>query len=864
VDEIDEADEALSELGVMESPDLGVAQMDLGWEKGAVPLSAACSNAECAVCCGILKERAKYVSLDLLHRRLAHFDPKMLDNMVSQHSVDVRLIDHRSHTCDACKANKLTRGTTPDQREQEPAQRQPFERVWTDVKGKLLKDFWGNEYMVTFTCEVTRWTCVYFCQKKSQVADRFREFLAWVKRQGHAVRMLNSDGGGEYAANENAKVLSDFQRICVAEGITHDLTSPDTSSQNGVSERLNRTLVEHAKTILHDAGLAREFWTLAVKHVAWVRNRIWHKALKFTDGAGVSPFQALYGRTPKISMAKVFGCDVWRLDMTVKKGSLEPKGKKGIFVGLSANRKGWLIFDPKTRKTRTSFHCSFDESLEGRRCALRNFDLRERKAGPGASRDEERLALLERELYDEDVDFSLNDDRFHGFREEDKPQDGQVSRDGARSPRVAPIPPRVLDVPMNQQRSGDKHGQQRGAAEEDSSSDEHDIQPAQLPATRPNSGSMARHNSGSDSGNSRPLHSASDGGASPRGAVLEIPKRRAAIGAKQDLTDEDMTFLEVAFVNDLPAEYQQRNPKSQTSASRVRYEKYKTARTLREAKTRGATWEDIKWDFARGYIDFKHVAGLVNLAEYRQHQVDRGISISPAAAVDESSNMVFSGHFGGLTLEESIQQDYAVMALEHIESLSYRNQRLLQRALGTETLVQFAHSCASRIMISEPLTVAQAMASEHAEEWRAAMDEEIGNLARFNCFERVPRSEALRHGRLVKSKWVFKVKYESDGTVQRFRARLVAKGFTQAYGTDFWDTYSPVFSYTSLRTIFAIAADRDMQLDQFDLKNGFIQQAIDVDHLYMECPDGYPKDMPNGEPAALHCLRSIYGLKQSS
>ena len=129
----------------------------------------------------------------------------------------------------------------------------------------------------------------------------------------------------------------------------------------------------------------------------------------------------------------------------------------------------------------------------------------------------------------------------------------------------------------------------------------------------------------------------------------------------------------------------------------------------------------------------------------------KGISVSPAAAVDETSNLVFSGHFGGLTLEESIQQDYAAMALEHLESLSHRSQRILQQALGNETLVQHAHSCASRIMITEPLTVAEAMASEHAEEWRAAMDEEIGNLARFKCFERVPRSEALQHGRLVKS-----------------------------------------------------------------------------------------------------------------
>ena len=108
------------------------------------------------------------------------------------------------------------------------------------------------------------------------------------------------------------------------------------------------------------------------------------------------------------------------------------------------------------------------------------------------------------------------------------------------------------------------------------------------------------------------------------------------------------------------------------------------------------------------------------------------------------------------------------------------------------------------------------------------------------------------------------VKYNDDNTVQRFRARLVAKGFTQVPGSDFYETYSPVFSYTSLRTIFAVAADRDLQLDQWDLKNSFIQQRLDVEHMYMECPDGYSKVMDGGEPAAMHCLQSINGLKQSS
>ena len=217
-----------------------------------------------------------------------------------------------------------------------------------------------------------------------------------------------------------------------------------------------------------------------------------------------------------------------------------------------------------------------------------------------------------------------------------------------------------------------------------------------------------------------------------------------------------------------------------------------------------------------------------------------------------------------MSLEESIQQEYAQIAFEHIEDMPHRAQRLLQRALGNETLERFAHSCAARIMIPEPLSVKEAMASEHAAEWRAAMQEEIDTLTKFGCFERVSRSEAIKHGKLTRAKWVFKVKYESTGELQRFKCRLVAKGFTQVEGNDFYETFSPVFGYSSLRAIMADAAARDFQLNQWDLKSSFIQQDLDVDHMYMEVPDGFDKYLPNGQPAALHMLKSIYGLKQSS
>ena len=101
-----------------------------------------------------------------------------------------------------------------------------------------------------------------------------------------------------------------------------------------------------------------------------------------------------------------------------------------------------------------------------------------------------------------------------------------------------------------------------------------------------------------------------------------------------------------------------------------------------------------------------------------------------------------------------------------MNSLEPATRRLLKIALNETTLTQFAFACASRVLIDEPMTVKEALASEHADEWQAAIDEEVNNLILYNCFEVVPRSEAMQHGKLVKSKWVFKVKYTTETTTR--------------------------------------------------------------------------------------------------
>ena len=301
----------------------------------------------------------------------------------------------------------------------------------------------------------------------------------------------------------------------------------------------------------------------------------------------------------------------------------------------------------------------------------------------------------------------------------------------------------------------------------------------------------------------------------PLTGTVTVPSRRAAIGAAQELEVADYEFLRQAYEFDLPLVMTQRNPKSKDSLSRHRYELYKSARNLREAVKLGATWNDIRWDYSRGWCDFSptaksHAADIEELIERRRRQP---INETPGSYVNEHGIAKTSNLFSGLTFEESIQQDYAIMGMEYIEQMTHREQRLLQKALAGQTLAEFAHCCAARIMIPEPLNVKDAMASEHAAEWRAAMEKEIDMLTKFHCFDIVPRSDALKHGKLVKSKWVFKCKYLPSGEVERFKARLVACGYSQRPGDDYVEgaTYSPVFSYTSLRTILSKAVQDDFQ-----------------------------------------------------
>ncbi|CAI7875378.1 unnamed protein product [Closterium sp. NIES-54] len=134
----------------------------------------------------------------------------------------------------------------------------------------------------------------------------------------------------------------------------------------------------------------------------------------------------------------------------------------------------------------------------------------------------------------------------------------------------------------------------------------------------------------------------------------------------------------------------------------------------------------------------------------------------------------------------------------------------------------------------EPATVQQALGGEHKEKWREAMDKELKALQERNTWKVVPIGVA-RNKTILTGKWVFHVKTKADGTIEKFKARWVVRGFDQEHGRDFTETFAPVSRHTSLRILLAVAAMKRKKLRQIDVANAFLYAPVDAD-IYVELP----------------------------
>nr|AAM08562.1 Putative retroelement [Oryza sativa Japonica Group]AAM10749.1 Putative retroelement [Oryza sativa Japonica Group] len=222
--------------------------------------------------------------------------------------------------------------------------------VHSDLWGPARKtSFGGARYMMTIVDDYSRKVWPYFLKHKYQAFDVFKEWKTMVERQTERkVKILRTDNGMDFCS----KI---FKSYCKSEGIVRHYTVPHTPQQNGVAERMNRTIISKARCMLSNAGLPKQFWAEAVSTACYLINRSPSYAIDKK-----TPIKVWSGSPANYSDLRVFGCIAYA---HVDNSKLEPRAIKCIFLGYPSGVKGYKLWCPETKKVVISRNVVFHESV---------------------------------------------------------------------------------------------------------------------------------------------------------------------------------------------------------------------------------------------------------------------------------------------------------------------------------------------------------------------------------------------------------------------------------------------------------------------------------------------------------------------
>uniref|UniRef100_A0A1A8PPT4 Retrovirus-related Pol poly from transposon TNT 1-94 n=1 Tax=Nothobranchius rachovii TaxID=451742 RepID=A0A1A8PPT4_9TELE len=244
--------------------------------------------------------------------------------------MEIRDKGNKTNQCETCVKGKftLTRIKTADIRA-----KAPLELVHTNLGGPISPEsFEGYKYAITFVDDYSGTIHVYFLRNKNKAVQATQQFLADMKPFGK-VKRLRSDNGTEFMSEE-------YQTLLRENGIRHERSAPYSPHQNGTAERNWRTLFEMVRCMLIESGLPKELWPHAAKLATVIRNRC------YCNRTGETPYFLFTGRKPNLSEMRKFGSECIVFNRDRKK--LDPKGKRGTFVGFDTHSPAKMVFFPET------------------------------------------------------------------------------------------------------------------------------------------------------------------------------------------------------------------------------------------------------------------------------------------------------------------------------------------------------------------------------------------------------------------------------------------------------------------------------------------------------------------------------------
>lgn len=228
---------------------------------------------------------------------------------------------------------------------------EPLAYVHSDLWGaSRVKTLGGASYFMSIIDDYSRKVWVFLLKSKDQAFITFVNWKKLVENQTRRkVRKLRTDNGLEYCSKE-------FDDFCTREGIARHRTVARTPQQNGLAERMNRTLLERVRCMLNGAGLERHFWGEAIKTACYLINRCPSPAINF-----ITPQEKWTQKAPDCNHLKVFGCSAYA---HIRQDKLQPRALKCIFLGYPEGVKGYKLWclEPRYKKCIISRDVTFNEA----------------------------------------------------------------------------------------------------------------------------------------------------------------------------------------------------------------------------------------------------------------------------------------------------------------------------------------------------------------------------------------------------------------------------------------------------------------------------------------------------------------------
>ena len=320
-------------------------------------------------------------SYELWHQRTAHAGINTLETLHKHVQGVPALKGNAFYRCPSCMSGKLctkrsigkpttSKGATSQQYRTNPnpinppkeEKMQPGQHFAMDFgfvrssdyhhktsEGNTVTSIDGMNSYLSIIDRATRYMWVFVTKTKTPPLEAVEMILNKFKST-HKHRTVRTDQGGELGKS------SAFTTLIAKCGFSLEVTGADASAQNGIIENPNKTFGQMMRCLLHSSELGPEYWTYALQHSVYIRNRLPHHS------TGITPYEALTNTKPDLSGLRIFGSRVYARKPGKRTAKLDSNSYKGYFLGFTATDKNVLYIDEDTGRVKTGTHVIFDEA----------------------------------------------------------------------------------------------------------------------------------------------------------------------------------------------------------------------------------------------------------------------------------------------------------------------------------------------------------------------------------------------------------------------------------------------------------------------------------------------------------------------